>query len=297
MPAMRRFSCFISTDTGMPPYEESMFTDDRLIRIALEEDIGPGDVTTEGSIEKDDSARARIVAKEPLILAGLDLVHRVFAILDRDAHCEATFQDGDRVKAGDVVTTISGRLSALLTGERTALNFLQRLSGIATLARQFVDRIAGTSVRLTDTRKTTPGWRKLEKYAVRMGGAHNHRFGLYDGVLIKDNHIKACGGITQTVQRLRKQKGHLLRIEVEAKSIEEVQEALENKVDVIMLDNMELGEIHKAVSLIGGRALVEVSGGVGLDTLADMAATGVDIVSVGALTHSARAVDMSMEIL
>lgn len=274
-----------------------MLTEDKLIRIALEEDIGPSDVTTDGLIDTDRSAEARIVAKETLVLAGLDLAHQVFTVLDATVRFQTAFKDGERVQAGDEVAAVSGKLHALLAGERTALNFLQRLSGIATLTRRFVDKTEGAKVRLTDTRKTTPGWRKLEKYAVRMGGACNHRFGLYDGVLIKDNHIKACGGISKTVQRMRQYKGHLLRIEVEVTNFEEIHEALENHVDVIMLDNMDLGEVKKAVRLISGKALVEVSGGVALDTVADLAATGVDIISAGALTHSARAVDMSMEII
>jgi nicotinate-nucleotide pyrophosphorylase (carboxylating) len=221
----------------------------------------------------------------------------VFACLDTAVSFDTSFQDGERIERGNEVTRVSGSLRALLTGERTALNFLQRLSGIATLTRQFVEKTEGFSVRLTDTRKTTPGWRRLEKYAVKMGGAHNHRFGLYDGVLIKDNHIKACGGVTAAVKRLRKHKGHLMRIEVEVTNLGEVEEALESRADVIMLDNMDLDEVHKTVRIIGGRALVEVSGGVDLDSVADLAAAGVDIISVGALTHSARAMDISMQVV
>lgn len=271
--------------------------DDRLILLALEEDIGPGDVTTEGLIETDRPARARVLAKEPLVLAGLDWARRVFNALDSEARFESLFKDGDKVPANHVIATIAGQLRAILTGERTALNFLQRLCGIATFTRLFVEKIQGTNVRLTDTRKTIPGWRKLEKYAVKMGGGSNHRFGLYDGVLIKDNHIRAFGGITKAVDRLRTVKGHLLGIEVEVSTIDEVQEALRSRVDVIMLDNMDIEEIKSAVRLIAGRALVEVSGGVHLDMVADLAATGVDIISSGALTHSARAVDISMEII
>jgi nicotinate-nucleotide pyrophosphorylase (carboxylating) len=274
-----------------------MDIEERMIRLALEEDIGPGDVTTDGLLDTDLSANARIVAKEPLILAGLDLACRVFTLLDETALFQTAFKDGHRLQAGDEVTAVSGKLHALLTGERTALNFMQRLSGIATLTRRFVDQTKGFKVRVTDTRKTTPGWRKLEKYAVKIGGGCNHRFGLYDGVLIKDNHIKAFGGISKAVQRIRQHKGHLLRIEVEVTNFEELAEALKNHVDVIMLDNMNPAEVKKAVSLINGQALVEVSGGVTLDTMAELAATGVDIISVGALTHSARAVDMSMEII
>ncbi len=274
-----------------------MFKNEKLIRLALEEDIGPGDVTTEALIEPDRAARAVIVAKESLVLAGLQVAREVFATLDPAMSFETSFQDGDRAGSGDEILTAYGKLQALLTGERTALNFVQRLSGIATLTRQYVDRVAGSNVRLTDTRKTIPGWRRLEKYAVKIGGAYNHRFGLYDGILIKDNHIVACGGISEAVAGVRNNRPHLLRIEVEVSDINQVKEALENGVDIIMLDNMDLNDIHEAVRLVDGRALVEVSGGVTLDTLPEIANTGVDIISIGALTHSARAVDISMRVL
>ena len=274
-----------------------MFKNEKLIRLALEEDIGPGDVTTEALIEPDRVARAVIVAKESLVLAGLQVAREVFATLDPAMSFETSFQDGDRAGSGDEILTAYGKLQALLTGERTALNFVQRLSGIATLTRQYVDRVAGSNVRLTDTRKTIPGWRRLEKYAVKIGGAYNHRFGLYDGILIKDNHIVACGGISEAVAGVRNNRPHLLRIEVEVSDINQVKEALENGVDIIMLDNMDLNDIHEAVRLVDGRVLVEVSGGVTLDTLPEIANTGVDIISIGALTHSARAVDISMRVL
>ncbi|MBW1741240.1 MAG: carboxylating nicotinate-nucleotide diphosphorylase [Deltaproteobacteria bacterium] len=273
-----------------------MFNNEKLIRLALAEDIGPGDVTTDALIEPDRVARAVIFAKESLVLAGLQVAQEVFTTLDPAMRFETFFQDGDRIGTGDTILKASGKLHALLTGERTALNFLQRLSGIATLTRQYVDQVAGSHVRLTDTRKTLPGWRRLEKYAVKIGGAHNHRFGLYDGILIKDNHIAACGGISEAVARVRNHRPHLLRIEVEVSDLNQVKEALENGVDVIMLDNMDLDDIRKAVRLIDGRALVEVSGGMTLDTLAEVANTGVDIISIGALTHSARAVDISMKV-
>ncbi|MBW1676060.1 MAG: carboxylating nicotinate-nucleotide diphosphorylase [Deltaproteobacteria bacterium] len=274
-----------------------MFKNEKLIRLALEEDIGPGDVTTEALIEPDRVARAVIVAKESLVLAGLQVARGVFATLDPAMSFETSFQDGDRAGSGDEILTAYGKLQALLTGERTALNFVQRLSGIATLTRQYVDRVAGSNVRLTDTRKTIPGWCRLEKYAVKIGGAYNHRFGLYDGILIKDNHIVACGGISEAVAGVRNNRPHLLRIEVEVSDINQVKEALENGVDIIMLDNMGLNDIHEAVRLVDGRALVEVSGGVTLDTLPEIANTGVDIISIGALTHSARAVDISMRVV
>ena len=268
-----------------------------LIRLALEEDIGSGDATSEALIEPGRVATAAIFAKEDLILAGLKVAQEVFFTLDSAVLFETIFQDGDRVESGSEILRARGKLRALLAGERTALNFLQRLSGIATLTRHCVDRVKGFGVQVTDTRKTTPGWRRLEKYAVRMGGGHNHRFGLYDGVLIKDNHILACGGISEAVNRARARKPHLLQIEVEATDLDQVKEALENGADVIMLDNMGLEDIRKAVALIQRRALIEVSGGVTLDTLAELADTGVDIVSMGAITHSPRAVDISMRIV
>jgi len=275
----------------------SMTNNEKLIRLALEEDIGAGDVTTDALIEPEHMSTAVIFAKESLVLAGLRVAQEVFTTLDPGMSFDTTFQDGDRVETGDEILTAYGKLQALLTGERTALNFLQRLSGIATITRQYVDRVAGFNVRLTDTRKTIPGWRRLEKYAVKIGGAYNHRFGLYDGILIKDNHIVACGGISEAVDRVRSNRPQLLEIEVEASDLNEVKEALESGVDIIMLDNMDLDDVQKAVTFVDGRALVEVSGGVTLDTLAEVANTGVDIISIGALTHSARAVDISMRVV
>ncbi|MCK4390279.1 MAG: carboxylating nicotinate-nucleotide diphosphorylase [Desulfobacterales bacterium] len=274
-----------------------MFNNEKLIRLALEEDIGPGDFTTEALIDRDRMAQAVILAKEPLVVAGVEVAQEVFNILDPAMRFETTFRDGDKIKSGDEILTVWGKLQALLTAERTALNFLQRLSGIATLTRQYVDQVAGSNVRLTDTRKTVPGWRKLEKYAVKIGGAYNHRFGLYDGILIKDNHIVACGGISEAVAKIRDNRPHLLRIEVEVSDLNQVKEALENGVDIIMLDNMALEHIRKAVRLVDGRAVVEVSGGVTLNSLAELADTGVDIISIGAMTHSARAVDISMRVV
>jgi nicotinate-nucleotide pyrophosphorylase (carboxylating) len=274
-----------------------MFKNEKLIRLALEEDIGPGDITTNALIEPDRAATAVIFAKEPLILAGLQVAQEVFITLDPAMSFDTTFQDGDRVESRDEILTVQGKFRALLTGERTALNFLQRLSGISTLTRQYIDQVAGSKVRLTDTRKTTPGWRRLEKYAVKIGGAENHRFGLYDGVLIKDNHIMGCGGVRGAVDRIRNDQAHALQIEVEVSDMNQVREALESGVDIIMLDNMKPNDIRKAVTLIDGRALIEVSGGVTLDTLAEVANAGVDIISIGALTHAARAVDISMRVV
>ncbi len=264
--------------------------------LALEEDVGTGDITTDPLVAQESSAQATIVAKQDLIIAGLDVARRVFERLDAQIRFQSNFKDGDPVAKGQTVVALSGRLSALLVAERTALNFLQRLSGIATHVSTYVRALQDTSVRLLDTRKTTPGWRVLEKYAVRIGGGSNHRMGLYDGVLIKDNHIAACGNIATAVARVRKRVSHLVKIEVETSTLDEVQQALDAGADIIMLDNMDADRIKAAVTLINHRALVEVSGGVTLTQLADLAQTGVDLISVGALTHSAQAVDLSMYI-
>jgi nicotinate-nucleotide pyrophosphorylase (carboxylating) len=269
---------------------------DQIVKIALDEDIGPGDITTEYLVDPDHMGNATIVAKESLVIAGLEVADEVFRSLDANVTFESAYQDGDDVESGAPVIQVSGTLKALLMGERTALNFLQRLSGIATHVRSYVQMISDHPVRLVDTRKTTPGLRALEKYAVRVGGAFNHRMGLYDGVLIKDNHIAACGGIEQAVSRIRENVSHLVKIEVEAMDLSEVKAALAARADVIMLDNMDIPQIREAVSLIGGNALVEISGGVTKKNLALLAETGVDLISVGALTHSARSVDLSMKI-
>jgi len=269
---------------------------DHLIRIALDEDIGPGDITTENLVDSDHIGNGIIVAKESLVIAGLEIAEKVFRNLDADVAFDSANQDGDFIEAGESVIRVSGMLKALLMGERTALNFLQRLSGVATHVRSYVHMIGSNKVRLVDTRKTTPGWRALEKYAVRMGGAFNHRMGLYDGVLIKDNHIAACGGIEKAVSRIRESISHLVKIEVEVTDLSEVKAALAAGADVIMLDNMEVRQIREAVSLIDGKALVEISGGVTGDNLPLLAETGVDLISVGALTHAARSVDLSMKI-
>jgi nicotinate-nucleotide pyrophosphorylase (carboxylating) len=268
----------------------------RLIDMALAEDIGTGDITTDYLVSCDSRGRGIIVAKEDLVLAGLDIAKTVFQRLDPKVLLQSAYEDGAEIVCGETVLHLEGSLRALLTAERPALNFLQRLSGIATHVRTYVKALNNSRVRLVDTRKTTPGWRVLEKYAVRMGGAHNHRMGLFDGVLIKDNHIAACGGIQQAVAAARKQISHLIKIEVEVSDLAGIHEALESGVDVIMLDNMDIAHIREAVSVIQNRAIVEVSGGITLKHLTDLAQTGVDLISVGALTHSARAVDLSMRI-
>ncbi len=269
----------------------------RIIEAALREDIGAGDVTTDSLIPENARGQGYVVAKEPLVLAGIDVAGRVFEYLDPKINFVAVRHDGDSIDAGQKVFEASGKLNALLKGERTALNFLQHLSGIATLARSWVEMLTGTRARLVDTRKTIPGLRTLEKYAVRVGGAHNHRLGLFDGVLIKDNHIVACGGISEAVRRARRTAHHLLRIEVETSSLKEVDEALAAGADIIMLDNMDLPLIREAVDRINGRAIIEVSGSVGREHLREIAEAGVDIISAGFLTHSARAVDLSMRIV
>ncbi|MES0445945.1 MAG: carboxylating nicotinate-nucleotide diphosphorylase, partial [Desulfobacterales bacterium] len=267
-----------------------------LIEIALKEDIGPGDITTDNLVGPDLEGKGVITAKEPLVIAGLDVARQVFEHLDNEVIFRAGYKDGDVIKDGGTVAEVEGKLQVLLTGERTALNFLQRLSGIATCVRSYVDELANQSVRLVDTRKTAPGWRVLEKYAVRMGGAHNHRMGLYDGVLIKDNHIAACGGIIKAVDRIRANVSHFVKIEVEVSDMSQVKEAMDAGADVIMLDNMNIQKIKEAVAFISGKAVVEVSGGITKKGLKPLADTGVDIISVGALTHSARCVDISMRI-
>jgi len=268
----------------------------RLVDLALEEDIGSGDITTESLIPADRSGKGRIVAKQMLTVAGLEVAAYVFQRLDPDADMAMRCADGDVIEPGTVMAVVAGRLRALLTAERTALNFLQRLSGIATHVTAYTEPLKGSPVKLVDTRKTTPGWRVLEKYAVRVGGAQNHRSGLFDGVLIKDNHIAACGGITEAVRRIRQRASHLVRIEVEAASLEEVAEAFAAGADVIMLDNMSDAQIHKTVTMIGDRAVVEVSGGITRGRLVRLSAAGAHLVSVGELTHAATSVDISMDI-
>lgn len=267
---------------------------DRIIENALAEDIHTGDITTLAVVPKPREARARLIAKEPLVLAGIEVAARVFHLLDPRILFTPCFADGDTLKAGDLIAEMSGDASLLLQGERVALNLLQRMCGVATLTSRYVAAVAGTGARIVDTRKTTPGLRILDKYAVRVGGGINHRTGLYDGVLIKENHIAAAGGITVAVGRARAYIPHTMKIEVETETLAEVAEALAAGADIIMLDNMDEATMREAVATIAGRALVEASGGVNLETVRKVAETGVDIISVGALTHSARAMDISM---
>lgn len=269
---------------------------DHIIEMAIDEDVGHGDITTSYLGLSGQTGQGGIIAKERLVLAGLELVGRVFESIDPEMIVYGDYADGDFVDEGTRVLTVEGDMAALLIGERTALNFLQRMSGIATHVRKYVDILTGYPVRLVDTRKTVPGWRVLEKHAVRAGGAYNHRMGLYDGVLIKDNHIAAAGGISEAVGRIRGNVSHLVRIEVETATLAEVEEALAVGADTIMLDNMTDSEITAAMSLINGRAMVEVSGRIEQDRLEHLVSTGVDIISSGALTHGARFVDLGMDV-
>ncbi len=273
-----------------------MHSVDDLIELALKEDIGSGDITTDSTVPPDLEGIGEVFAKDDFILAGLDVARKVFNHLDQRVIFSSVFRDGDTINNGTVVFSVCGKLSSILKAERTALNFIQRLSGIATLTHTYVQRLEGTHIRILDTRKTTPGWRALEKYAVKVGGGFNHRMGLYDGALIKDNHIAACGGIQKAVETARRNIHHLVKIEVEVTNMAELEEALLAGADVIMLDNMSPEQIRKAVKKIASKALVEVSGGVNLDNLGLLAETGVDLISIGALTHSAKSADMSMKI-
>lgn len=267
-----------------------------LIRRSLEEDIGYGDITTNSLVPAEQFAQGIFYAKDTGVIAGIKVSEAVFQTLDPDVEVQILKNDGDTVKPGDTIAIVKGKTRALLTGERTALNFVQRLSGIASQTRQLVDLIKDYKAELLDTRKTTPGLRVLEKFAVGVGGARNHRFGLYDGVMIKDNHIVAAGGIKPAVMLARQKVPHTVRIEVEVESLAQLQEALEAGADIIMLDNMDTAVMKEAVAITGGRALLEASGGIKAANLADVASTGVDFISMGALTHSAVSLDISFDI-
>lgn len=268
---------------------------EQIITLALNEDIGTGDITTLSTIPADKTATGRFVAKEDMILCGVALAEHIFKRVDPSIRLEANFNDGDAVKKGDVISVVSGNAQNVLTGERTALNFMQRLTGIATRTHASVAEIAGTKAKITDTRKTTPGLRVLEKYAVRVGGGTNHRFNLADGVLIKDNHIAVSGGIKNAVKNARAVIPHTLKIEVEVETKEQLSEALDAGADIIMLDNMSNDLMRECVGIIAGRALVEASGNMGEKSLREVAETGVDIISIGALTHTVKAADISLK--
>lgn len=270
---------------------------DRVIKMSLEEDMPFGDITTENIISEDSVSKARFIAKESGIVAGLPVAERTFYLIDQRVSFQVLKPEGSLVEKGDVIATVEGPTIAILEGERTALNLLQRLSGVATRTHKLAVLIEGTSAHVVDTRKTTPGLRYLEKYAVRIGGGQNHRFSLSDGVLIKDNHIAAAGGVHAAISAVRGKIPHTIRIEVETENLEMVQEALDAGADIIMLDNMNNEQMAQAVKLIAGRALVEASGDIDEERIRGVADTGVDIISVGRITHSVKSLDISLRFL
>ncbi len=267
-----------------------------VIRLALTEDLGrAGDLTSLACVPQDARLRVSWTARQPGVLAGLACARLALHALAPDARFEALVEDGQRVGAGQALARADAPARAILSSERTGLNLMGRLSGIATLTRAYVDAVAGTGARITDTRKTTPGLRHLEKYAVRCGGGVNHRFGLDDAILIKDNHVAACGGVRPALERARAAAGHLVKIELEVDSLDQLEDALPLAPDVIMLDNFSLGDLRAAVALAAGRVILEASGGVRLETVRDIAETGVQVISVGALTHSAPGLDIGLD--
>lgn len=269
----------------------------RTIEMAFNEDVGTGDITTLATIPEGRTAKGKFIAKEDGVLCGMNVVKAVFKHMSDEIIVDAKFNDGDYVSVGDTIAYVKGPAIGVLTSERIALNFMQRLSGIATRTKKAVDTVAEYKARIIDTRKTTPGLRVFEKYAVATGGGGNHRFNLADGILIKDNHIKAAGGITAAVNAAKQNAPHTLKIEVEVETMDEVSEAIEAGADIIMLDNMDNEMMTKAVEFIAGRALTEASGNMGDKDLAAAAATGVDFISIGALTHTVRALDISLKFL
>ena len=268
---------------------------DDLIKTALSEDINYIDSTADLLIDDNDISEAYFVAKDDGILAGIEVALRVFTILDPELKIELLKKDGDKVKTGDIIANFSGHTRLMLKAERTSLNILQHMSGIATYTNKCVEAVSGTKASITDTRKTLPGLRALQKYSVTVGGGKNHRYNLTDAAMLKDNHIDAYGGITAAVEALRKKAGHMLQIEVETRNLDEVKEAVACGVNVIMLDNMTNAQMKEAVDFIDGRAKTEASGNVTLDNIREKAETGVDIISLGALTHSVKAFDISMK--
>ena len=268
---------------------------DRIILNALEEYVGTGDITTESTIPEDRVAHGLYKAKESGILCGIGVAKRVFELIDPTIEFTALKKDGDPIEKGEIIAEVRGKATNVLTGERTGLNLMQRMSGIATRTAEAVKQVEGTNAKICDTRKTTPGLRVIEKYAVKVGGGTNHRFNLADGILIKDNHIVAAGSITAAVRAARANAPHTLKIEVEVETFEELNEALEAGADIIMLDNMSCEDMKKAVGIVAGRAITEASGNMGDRNLAEVAACGVDLISIGALTHSVRALDISLK--
>lgn len=267
----------------------------QIIDIALNEDVGTGDITTETTIPADKKAFGRFIAKENMIICGLEVAELVFHKVDETIKFSANCKDGDFIEKGFVIAEVSGNARNVLTGERTALNLMQRMTGVATRTNEAVKCVEGTNAKIADTRKTTPGLRVLEKYAVRVGGGSNHRFNLADGILIKDNHIAVSGGIINAVKNARVAAPHTIKIEVEVENKEQLAEALEAKADIIMLDNMTNEEMAECVKIVDGRAMLEASGNMGDKDLYAVAKTGVDIISIGALTHSVKAADISLK--
>ncbi|MCR8636127.1 carboxylating nicotinate-nucleotide diphosphorylase [Paenibacillus radicis (ex Xue et al. 2023)] len=280
-------------------YELQMEIINKNLRLWLEEDIGMGDVTTMTTIAKESRSKGIIHLKDSGIIAGLQIAEAVFALVDPELEFKAKVQEGQDVSYGTIVAEVSGSTRSILLGERLALNLMQRMSGIATRTKQYVDALQGLPVRLVDTRKTTPGHRLLEKYAVRVGGGHNHRFGLYDAVMIKDNHIKGSGGIIEAIRAARSQIPHTMKIEIEVESMEQLELALSAQPDIIMLDNMKPEQMRAAVARIKSQAahiLVEASGSITLETIKAVAETGIDVISVGRLTYSVQALDISLDL-
>ncbi len=272
------------------------FITDEIIERALREDINYVDAATDYLLDDDNVSTARFVAKASGILCGIDIAVRVFEMLDKDVQVQINIKDGGKVEKGDVIAVVTGKTKAILKAERTSLNILQHMSGIATETAKYAECCKGTRAHVTETRKTLPGLRAIEKYAVTVGGGKNHRYNLSDGAMLKDNHIDAYGSITKAVEALRSRMGHMIKIEVEVRNEEELREALSCNADVIMLDNMTCEQMKKCVEIADGKAVLEASGNVTLDNMAEVAATGVDIVSVGALTHSVKAFDISLRI-
>ncbi len=267
-----------------------------LLKNALDEDIGHGDITTKIFVPEENESRALYIAKGNFVLAGFPLAREVFSLIDSSTSIKTFYDEGARIRKGSVLGEVSGKTRAILAGERVSLNILQRLSGIATITSQFVDAVRGTKAKIVDTRKTTPCLRFMEKYAVRMGGGKNHRFGLFDGILIKDNHIEAVGSIKKAVT-LAKEGYHLTRVEVEVENLKEFREAVDAGADIVMLDNMSIEDIKKAVKIAGGRVKTEASGNINIKNVRKIAETGVDMISVGAITHSVTVADISLKIV
>lgn len=275
----------------------NQFYVDDLIKSALKEDINYIDITTDNLIPQDQEGEAKFLAKAEGVLCGIDVALRVFTLIQPDFQYEVFIKDGEYVKKGDIIATVKGKTRTILKGERTALNLLQHMSGIATMTNKIVKIVEGTNASIADTRKTLPGLRPIQKYAVTVGGGKNHRYNLSDAAMLKDNHVDAGGGITGAVKKLRSRLGHMAKVELEVRNLDELKEALSVDVDVIMLDNMDNETMKKAVEITNGKALLEASGGITEETIRGVAETGVDIISIGALTHSVKAFDISLKIV